>query len=79
MPQRRTDALQQPTYAPHLRAEVIYLGAIGTRQYDIDQLIRQLQSKVKSLSSSMKLARVDIGSSAISRKKVMSAGSWPHR
>src|SRR5918999_1799697 len=33
--------------APH--AEVIYLGSIGTRQCDIDQLIRQLQSKSKEL------------------------------
>jgi transposase len=30
-------------------AEVIYLGAIGTRQCDIDQLIRKLQSKAKHL------------------------------
>jgi transposase len=30
-------------------AEVTYLGTIGTRQYDIDQLIRKLQSKAKHL------------------------------
>src|SRR5919109_779803 len=30
-------------------AEVIYLGTIGTRQCDIDQLIRKLQSKAKHL------------------------------
>jgi transposase len=30
-------------------AEVIYLGTIGTRQCDIDQLIRKLQSKSKHL------------------------------
>jgi transposase len=30
-------------------AEVIYLGAIGTRQCDIDQLIRKMQSKAKHL------------------------------
>jgi transposase len=30
-------------------AEVTYLGAIGTRQCDIDQLIRKLQSKAKHL------------------------------
>jgi transposase len=30
-------------------AEVIYLGAIGTRQCDIDQLIRRMQSKAKHL------------------------------
>jgi transposase len=30
-------------------AEVIYLGTIGTRQCDLDQLIRKLQSKAKHL------------------------------
>ncbi len=30
-------------------AEVVYFGAIGTRQYDIDQVIRKLQSKSKHL------------------------------
>ena len=30
-------------------AEVIYLGAIGTRQCDIDQLIRKMQSKATHL------------------------------
>jgi transposase len=30
-------------------AEVIYLGTIGSRQADIDQLIRQMQSKAKHL------------------------------
>jgi transposase len=30
-------------------AEVTYLGAIGTRQYDIDNLIRKMQSKAKHL------------------------------
>lgn len=30
-------------------AEVVYLGSIGTRQCDIDKLIRQLQSKSKHL------------------------------
>src|SRR5262245_28096544 len=30
-------------------AEVMYLGAIGTRQCDLDQLIRKMQSKAKHL------------------------------
>ena len=30
-------------------AEVTYLGPIGTRQCDIDQLIRKMQSKAKHL------------------------------
>ena len=35
--------------ADDLRAEVTYYGAIGTRQCDIDKLIRKLQSKAKHL------------------------------
>jgi transposase len=31
------------------QAEVIYLGTIGTRQADIDQLVRKMQSKAKQL------------------------------
>ena len=30
-------------------SEVTYLGAIGTRQCDIDQLVRKMQSKAKHL------------------------------
>jgi hypothetical protein len=30
-------------------AEVIYLGTIGTRQCDIDQLLRKMHSKAKHL------------------------------
>ena len=37
-------------YAPEEReAEVVSLGAIGPRQYDIDKLIRRLQSKGATL------------------------------
>lgn len=37
-------------YAPEERsAEVIYLGRIGTRQRDIDKLVRRMQSKAKQL------------------------------
>jgi len=35
--------------ANDLHTEVIYLGAIGTRQCDIDQLVRKMQSKSKHL------------------------------
>src|SRR6266849_1491243 len=35
--------------AEEREAEVIFLGTIGTRQGDIDKLIRQLQSKGKTL------------------------------
>jgi transposase len=36
-------------------AEVIYLGPIGTRQADIDQLIRKMQSKAKLRQRGMPL------------------------
>jgi len=37
-------------YAPEDRsAEVIYLGRIGTRQRDIDKMVRRMQSKAKQL------------------------------
>jgi transposase len=37
-------------YAPEERgAEVVFLGTIGTRQCDIDKLVRQLSSKAKQL------------------------------
>jgi hypothetical protein len=37
-------------YVAHAHdAEVIYLGTIGTRQADIDQLVRKLHSKAKHL------------------------------
>jgi transposase len=37
-------------YAPEERdAEVVFLGTIGTRQCDIDKLVRQLTSKAKQL------------------------------
>jgi hypothetical protein len=43
------DAHKEPitvAYAPEERgAEVVVLGAIGTRQCDIDKLIRKLQAK----------------------------------
>jgi transposase len=35
--------------APNHNAEVIYLGSIGTRHGDLDQLIRTLQAKATPL------------------------------
>ena len=58
MPQSRTlyvgldvhkDAIAVAYVAKAHDAEVIDLGTIGTRQADIDQLVRQLQSKAKHL------------------------------
>ena len=58
MPQSRTlsigmavhkDSIAVAYVAHELHAEVSYLGAIGTRQCDIDQLIRKIQSKSKPL------------------------------
>jgi transposase len=39
------DAMAVASVAQEYGAEVISLGASGTRPWDIDQLIRQLQSK----------------------------------
>jgi transposase len=43
------DAITVAYVAKDQGAEVVYLGSIGTRQCDIDNLIRQLQSKSKHL------------------------------
>ena len=58
MPQSRTlsigmdvhkDAIAVASVAQEHHAEVVSLGAIGTRQCDIDQLIRKMQSKSQYL------------------------------
>jgi transposase len=43
------DSIAVAYVAKDHHAEVIYLGTIGTRQCDIDQLIRKLQSKARHL------------------------------
>jgi transposase len=43
------DAIAVAYVAQEHGAEVIYLGTIGTRQCDIDQLLRKMQSKAKHL------------------------------
>jgi transposase len=43
------DSIAVASVAKAHDAEVIYLGTIGTRQVDIDQLVRKLQSKAKPL------------------------------
>jgi transposase len=43
------DAIAVAYVAQDHGAEVMYLGAIGTRQCDSDQLIRKMQSKAKHL------------------------------
>jgi transposase len=43
------DSIAVAYVAQELHAEVSSLGAIGTRQCDMDQLIRQMQSKSKPL------------------------------
>jgi hypothetical protein len=59
--------------------EVISLGMIGTRQTDIDQLVRKLQAKTTPWSLSMKRDSVRTGSIADWRKKAISVGSSrPH-
>ena len=46
-------------------AEVVSLGTFGTRQCDIDNLIRSSNRRPNTWSLSTKLARVDIGFIAI--------------
>src|SRR5919198_647078 len=43
------DSIAVAYVAQDHQAEVIYLGTIGTRQADIDQLIRKMPSKAKHL------------------------------
>ena len=43
------DAIAVAYVAQDHGAEVTYLGSLGTRQCDIDQLIRKMQSKAKHL------------------------------
>ncbi len=53
-------------YVPEERgAEVVSLGSLGTRQYDIDKLIRKLQSKAPRWCSSTRRGRAGTGSIAI--------------
>ena len=58
-------------------AEALYLGSIGTRQSDIDKLIRRLHSKSAQLVFVYEPARAAIGSIAISPRSASSAGWWP--
>jgi transposase len=44
-----TDTMAVAYVAQDHHAEVVYLGTIGTRQADIDQLIRTMQSKAPHL------------------------------
>jgi transposase len=46
-------------------ADVTFLGTIGTRQIDIDQLVRKLHSKLHTWSLSTKQAPAGTGSIAI--------------
>jgi transposase len=43
------DSIAVASVAKDHEAEVIYLGTIGTRQADIDPLVRQLQAKAPHL------------------------------
>ena len=58
-------------------AEVMYLGAIGTRQCDIDPLSARGHRKPNTSSSSTKPAPVAPGSTGISPHKATTAGGWP--
>jgi len=67
-------------YAPEDRgAEVVSLGAIGTRQSDIDKLLRQLQSKGRRWYGSTRPARAATGCIATSPGRGSVATSWRRR
>jgi transposase len=46
-------------------ADVVYLGSIGTRQCDIDKLVRRCTRRPNTSSLSTKRVRVGIGSIAL--------------
>jgi len=50
-------------------AEVTYVGTIGTRQRDLDTLIRQMHRKPSTASFSPKRGLAALGSSALCRNK----------
>jgi len=58
-------------------AEVVSLGTIGTRQCDIDKLIRQLQSKSKQLVFVYEAGPCGYWLYQYLTKKATSAGSSP--
>ena len=61
-------------------AEVLFRGAIGTRQCDIDKLMRKLQAtRARNYPWSTKLVRVAIGCTAPSRGRSSSVGWGPLR
>jgi hypothetical protein len=60
-----TDAIAVAYVAKDHDAEVIDLGTIGTRQADIDQLVRNCKKKPHTWSLSMKQAPAATGSIVI--------------
>ena len=68
-------------YAPDDRgAEVVSLGAIGTRQSDIDKLVRKLQAKGRRRwCSSTRRGRAATGCIGISPGRALPATSWRPR
>jgi transposase len=60
-------------------ADVVSLGAIGTRQCDIDKLIRKLESKGATLVFVTRQGRAATGSIDISPAKASAATSWRRR
>jgi hypothetical protein len=67
-------------YAPEERgAEVVSLGSVGTRQCDIDTLIRKLHAKGATLVFVYEAGRVAIGYIGTSRGRACAATSWRRR
>ncbi len=67
-------------YAPEDRgAEVVSVGTIGTRQCDIDKLIRRLQAKGPRWRSCTRPAPAGTGCTGTSRARAWPATWWPRR
>ena len=72
------DAIAVAYVAQDHGAAVLYLGSIGTRQCDIDQLIRTMQSKAKHLIFVYEAGPCGYWLYRSLSKKIMTAG-WSHR
>jgi len=57
----------------------VHIGTIGTRQCDVDALVRRAQSKAAALVFVYEAGPCGIGCTAISRARGSRAWSWPRR
>jgi transposase len=71
------DSIAVADGAQEHQAEVVYLGTLGTRQCDIDKLLRRLQSKSTHLVFIYEAGPWGYWLYRYLRKKAMSAGWLP--